>query len=115
MTCPDSDPLTIQAPLSSASWVPMDPTWSLGTLDEKTDPNMSLVGSLRDIPLAEYYFGKNDPYRIPMYKDWNVELTPRPRTPGAEVHEMYFIGHTERSSGVRSVTYGWEGIEGMGG
>ncbi|MBN2082486.1 transglutaminase domain-containing protein [bacterium] len=102
--------------LPDIGWVPLDPTWGMDTEARETiKPYWSMMGSARGIPQVDYYFGKHDPYRITMFKNWNMTLTPAPKTPDADTEEMWFVGHTDRFSGIREVEYGWEGQPGIGG
>ncbi len=72
------------------------------------------MGSKREIPVVDYYFGKNDPFRITLFKDWNYTLKPPPKT-GDRFSEGWMYGYTERTSGIRAMKSGWTGIPGMGG
>ena len=73
------------------------------------------LANLREISWGDYYFGKSDAFRITLGKNWHVKLTPPPKTPGAEREELWHIGYVDRSSGVRDVVYGWEGIPALRG
>ena len=97
--------------LPEVGWVPLDPTWGMDPGVEIIDRNYSLMGCAREIPKVDYFFGKHDPYRITMFKGWNMKLNPLPRTPEADGTEEWFVGYTDRTSGVRDITYGWEGID----
>jgi len=97
--------------LPNMGWVPADPTW--GQHSETIDPFFSIMGAARRIPTVDYYFGKHDPFRITWYKDWNLELKPAPKTPGAEPTQSWMFGCTERTSGIKKVHYGWKGVESM--
>jgi hypothetical protein len=66
-----------------------------------------VLGSRRDIPTVDYYFGKEDPYRIPLYKDWTYGLQPAPKTPKARKTEYWNLGDAVRMSGVLSEAYGY--------
>ena len=99
----------------SYGWIPADPTWGQAGTELMVDNQLSRLGCLRGISFADYYFGKSDPYRIPWQKFWDIRLEPAPKTPGATKSELWFIGATERRSGVKDFTYGWEGIPGAGG
>jgi hypothetical protein len=96
--------------MPGVGWIPADPTWGMAGNVEPVDAKLSLTGNLREISDADYYFGKNDPYRIPLGKSWHVKLTPPPKTPNAKSGELWHLGYIDRKSGVRDVTYGWEGI-----
>ena len=95
-------------------WIPLDPTWGQGGTDT-IEKFYSFLGNQRAIPTVDYYFGKSDPYRLTLFKDWNVKLNPPPKTPGANRTEMWFVGYTDRMSGIQDLEYGWEGIPGIGG
>lgn len=97
--------------LPEVGWVPMDATWGVnpGTIE----PLMSGLGSRRKIPNVDYYFGKHDPYRIVMFKDWNYTLQPAPKTKGVAKTEQFMVGYTDRTSGIRDVVSGWEGVPGI--
>jgi hypothetical protein len=98
--------------LPNYGWVPVDPTWGLSSNTVTIDPMLSQLGQVRGISFADYYFGKSDPYRIPWQKYWGINLVPAPKTPGAKKSEVWFIGATERRSGVKDIEYGWEGLPG---
>jgi transglutaminase-like putative cysteine protease len=99
--------------LPEAGWVPLDPTWGMSQSSKVVNPYYSMMGFARKIPQVDYYFGKHDPWRITMFKGWNTKLNPLPRTPDADDTEQWFVGYTDRKSGIRRLTYGWEGIEAM--
>jgi len=98
--------------MPEVGWVPLDPTWGMNGARVNIDKFYSLTGHLREIPKVDYYFGKTDPYRITCFKDWDVKLNPKPKTPGADPSEPWFLGYTDRNSGVESITFGWEGVPG---
>jgi|GEM_PF-3413007 len=101
--------------LPEVGWIPLDPTWGMYSVDDTIDPQMSPLANLREISWGDYYFGKSDAYRITLGKNWHVRLTPPPKTPGAEREELWHIGYADRSSGVRDIVYGWEGIPALRG
>jgi len=98
--------------LPDYGWIPIDPTWGLAGPDMMVDPMLSQMATVRGISFADYYFGKSDPYRIPWQKFWDIKLAPEPKTPKAKGSEVWFIGATERRSGVKDIVYGWEGTPG---
>lgn len=99
--------------LPEVGWVPLDPTWGMAKSNDTVEPYYSMMGCAREIPNVDYYFGKHDPWRVAMFKGWNTKLNPLPKTPGAEDTEKWFIGCTDRSSGIRDLTYGWKGVPAM--
>lgn len=101
--------------LPEVGWVPLDPTWGMGAGTGTIEPFYSMMGNARNIPGVDYFFGKHDPLRITLFKGWNTKLNPTPRTPDADDTEQWFVGYTDRTSGVRDVRYGWEGIPSMPG
>lgn len=92
--------------LPGAGWVPVDPTW--GSSQELIDQRNSILGFKRQISWGDYYFGKHEPYRIVMFKDWNYTLNPPPKTPKAKKTEDIIVGYTDRMSGVHDVVSGFE-------
>jgi len=100
--------------LPDVGWVPADPTWGQGN-KQVIDPRLSILGNKRQVPTIDYFFGKHDPYRVVLFKDWNYTLAPKPKTPNCSKTEVWFVGYTDRTSGVREVSYGWEGITGYKG
>jgi transglutaminase-like putative cysteine protease len=99
--------------LPNVGWVPVDATWGQEG-DTPMEPLMSGMGAKRGIPMVDYYFGKTDPYRITLFKDWNIALTPKPKTKGAQPVQPWCRGNIMRNSGVKSVVSGFEGVPGMG-
>lgn len=99
--------------LPGAGWVPVDPTW--GVYDEIIDQKFSMLGFKRQISQTDYYFGKHEPYRIVLFKDWNYTLNPPPRTPKAKKSETFMVGYTDRMSGVHEVVSGFETLSGKEG
>lgn len=97
--------------LPNIGWIPVDPTW--GDKDVLIPAYYSRMGNNRDITTVDYYYGKNDPYRIPLFKDWNYTLSPPPITPAAELTQEWMVNQTERTSGVLEMIYGWEGVKSM--
>jgi len=100
--------------LPDIGWVPLDPTWGMEGGTNIVKPQFSMMGCARGIPKVDYYFGKHDPLRITLFKGWNTKLNPLPRTPGADDTEEWFVGCTDRKSGIRKLTYGWEGAGSIG-
>ena len=101
--------------LPEVGWIPLDPTWGMYSVEDTIDHKMSPLANLREISWGDYYFGKSDAFRITLGKNWHVKLTPPPKTPGAEREELWHIGYVDRSSGVRDVVYGWEGLPALRG
>ena len=99
--------------LPDVGWVPVDPTW--GVEDEVIPSYLSRMGNNRNIPMPDYYFGKNDGMRITLYKGWNYTLDPAPVSPGAKPIQDWMVGYTERNSGVEEMLHGWEGLKSAGG
>ncbi|MBN2082485.1 transglutaminase domain-containing protein [bacterium] len=98
--------------IPEVGWIPLDPTWGMSIPDGVINPYYSYMGYQRNIPGVDYFFGKHDPFRITMFKGWNTQLNPAPKTPNAESSETWFVGHTDRMSGIKDLTYGWEGSYG---
>ena len=97
--------------LPDYGWVPVDPTWGQKDPNERVPMLHSYLGSLREMNFPDYYFGKEDCMRLTMMKDWNYDLQPPPKTPGAKKEEVWFVGYVDRSSGVKDIIGGWQGIE----
>ncbi|MCB1218838.1 transglutaminase domain-containing protein [bacterium] len=91
--------------VEGVGWIPVDATWGDG--DQVITPLLSPMGFRRNISWVDYYYGKMDPYRLTMYKDWNYELMPAPRTPDARKVEPWFVGTLERYSGIRDMVHGF--------
>jgi transglutaminase-like putative cysteine protease len=91
-------------------WIPADATW--GQVDFNIDKHYSYLGSKREIPIVDYYFGKHDPFRIAWFKDWNYTLNPPSKASGNN-SEGWMFCYTDRTSGIREMKTGWTGIGGM--
>lgn len=100
--------------LPDVGWIPVDATWGQESNEMPVSWELSTVGAQRSISFADYYYGKNDPYRIPLYKTYNIKLDPAPKTPKAKSSEFAFIGCTERKSGVKKVVHGYDGVASVG-
>ncbi len=87
-------------------WIPLDATWGEGV--ELMEPEASPMANRRNITLVDYYFGKMDPYRLTLFKSWNYELLPNPRTPGADKMQPWMSKPMSRHSGVKDMVHGFD-------
>jgi transglutaminase-like putative cysteine protease len=92
--------------IEGVGWVPVDATW--GKTPEVISADVSPMANRRNISYVDYYFGKMDPYRITMFKSWNYELLPNPRTPKANKTEPWMSLPTARYSGVTDMVHGFD-------
>ncbi|MCC7478255.1 transglutaminase domain-containing protein [bacterium] len=97
--------------MPNVGWVPVDATWGADTTP--IEAAFSPMGAKRKIPHPDYYFGKADPYRITLVKDWNTALQPPPKTPKAEPVQSWFVAQTHRRSGINKIISGYEPMPGM--
>ncbi|MEZ5338779.1 MAG: transglutaminase family protein [bacterium] len=92
--------------LEGVGWIPLDATW--GSNEMVIPSDLSPMGNRRNIPIADYYFGKMDPYRITLFKSWNYELMPAPRTPDADPIVPWMTMPSVRYSGVKDMIHGYD-------
>ncbi len=97
--------------MPNVGWVPVDATW--GANSSPVEMEFSPMASRRKIPHPDYYFGKSDPFRITLVKDWNTVLQPAPKTPKADPMQSWFVAHVDRRSGVHSIVSGYEPVPGQ--
>ena len=93
--------------IEGVGWIPVDATWASGGSEPFSDA-LSPMGSRRKMTWVEYYFGKMDPFRITMFKGWNYELLPKPRTPDAQPTQPWMMFSTVRYSGVKDMVRGFD-------
>lgn len=97
--------------MPNVGWVPVDATWGADT--SPIEAVMSPMASRREISHPDYYFGKSDPYRLTLVKDWNTVLQPPPKTPKAAKVQNWFVCQVHRRSGIKSLISGYEPMPGM--